>query len=95
VDKETTNEESKDEPEEPSFSFAKWPSTITGKILEMEPVAQHNATMNEQLRFLGHLPPASSYLLVEIDLATSTPTASKDALSKYNKQLKQRASARA
>jgi hypothetical protein len=42
------------------------------------------------LDFLGHLPPASTYLLVEIDLSSSFPSASKEALNKFGKQIKQR-----
>lgn len=42
------------------------------------------------LDFLGHLPPASTYLLVEIDLSNSSPSASKEALNKFGKQIRQR-----
>eukprot|EP00354_Favella_ehrenbergii_P000608 CAMPEP_0170455112 /NCGR_PEP_ID=MMETSP0123-20130129/3159_1 /TAXON_ID=182087 /ORGANISM="Favella ehrenbergii, Strain Fehren 1" /LENGTH=143 /DNA_ID=CAMNT_0010718089 /DNA_START=1898 /DNA_END=2329 /DNA_ORIENTATION=+ len=44
--------------------------------------------------FLGHLPPAASYQLVELDLATSEPAASPEALNSFAKQLTSRQKAR-
>ena len=45
--------------------------------------------------FLGHLPPAASYQLVEIDLASSKPPMSPSALAKFQRQLTTREKARA
>ena len=50
----------------------------------------HDLRNAGNLDFLGHLPPASTYLLVEIDMAESMPPASQLALNKFGKQLKSR-----
>ena len=45
--------------------------------------------------FLGHLPPAASYVLVELDLKTSQPACTGQALNKFGRQLGARVKARA
>ena len=44
--------------------------------------------------FLGHLPPAASYQLVELDLTTSQPAVTAQALSHFSKKLDTREKAR-
>ena len=52
--------------------------------------SSHDVKSAGNLDFLGHLPPASSYLLVEVDMANSTPPIGQQALAKFGKQLKSR-----
>lgn len=44
---------------------------------------------------MGHLPPAASYQLVELDLASSQPACSSQALARFAKQLAAREKVRA
>jgi hypothetical protein len=54
------------------FAFASLPKTLKGQIVEMQS-STHDLKSVGNLDFLGHLPPASSFLLVEIDLSNSSP----------------------
>ena len=56
------------------------PPLIKGKVIEMQGGGLNVNGHAADCDFLGHLPPAASYQLVEIDLATSTPAVSKQAL---------------
>jgi len=49
------------------FAYATLPIKIRGTIVEMQS-STHDLKNAGNLDFLSHLPPASSYLLVEIDL---------------------------
>ena len=60
---------------------------ITGKVVEMTSGGLSAEGHARHVEFLGHLPPAASYQLVELDLKTSEPAASADALSLFQKKL--------
>ena len=47
------------------------PSLITGKVVEMTSGGLSAEGHARHVEFLGHLPPAASYQLVELDLSTS------------------------
>lgn len=71
------------------FAYAALPPKIKGSIVEMQS-STHDLKNAGNLDFLSHLPPASAYLLVEIDMKDSSPPACQQALTKFGKQLKSR-----
>jgi len=70
------------------------PPFISGKVVEMTAGGQNWQGHARQCEFLGHLPPAASYQLVELDLSTSQPTASPQALAFFASKLQSRQKAR-
>lgn len=71
------------------FAFAALPKVLTGTVVEMQ-ASTYDLKSAGNLDFLSHLPPASSFLLVEIDLSESQPPIGQQALNKFGKQLKTR-----
>ena len=47
------------------------PRLITGKVVEMKSGGMNINGHAQDCDFLGHLPPASSYILVELDMSTT------------------------
>ena len=88
----TENEELKDSDTRDEFEL---PLIITGKVLEMTTGGMNMLGHAGDCDFLGHLPPAASYQLVELDLSTSQPAISEQARTKFAKQLTARERARA
>ena len=56
------------------------PTLISGKVIEMSGGGMNAHGHAADCDFLGHLPPAASYQLVELDLKTSQPACSNQAL---------------
>ena len=52
------------------------PPLITGKVIEMQSGGLNANGHAQDCDFLGHLPPAASYQLVELDLSMSKPAVS-------------------
>ena len=61
------------------------PPLITGKVIEMTGGGMSANGHAFDCDFLGHLPPAASYQLVELDLATSQPPVTTEAIDKFSK----------
>ena len=70
------------------------PPLISGKVVEMTAGGMSMEGHARDCDFLGHLPPAASYQLVELDMSTSQPAASEEALASFSKQLQSRQKAR-
>ena len=75
------------------------PRRITGKVVEMKSGGMNINGHAQDCDFLGHLPPASSYILVELDMSTTlaqdgTPLVSKATLDHFQKQFNARQKAR-
>ena len=87
----TVNEESRDL----GVDDFELPLLITGKVVEMTTGGMNMLGHAGDCDFLGHLPPAASYQLVELDLSTSQPSVSEEARAKFAKQLNTREKARA
>lgn len=68
---------------------------LSGKVVEISSGGMNAQGHAQDCDFLGHLPPAASYQLVELDLSTSQPACSSQALKKFSKQLGAREKARA
>ena len=66
------------------------PPLISGKVVEMTAGGMSMEGHARDCDFLGHLPPAASYQLVELDMSTSQPSASAEALASFAKQLQTR-----
>ena len=78
----TVNEDSKDSDVADELEL---PPLITGKVVEMTAGGMNVLGHAGDCDFLGHLPPAASYQLVELDLSTSQPTVSEQALAQFAK----------
>ena len=52
-------------------SLIELPTLVSGKVIEMSSGGMNLNGHAAQCDFLGHLPPAASYLLVEIDLSAT------------------------
>ena len=83
--KASSNEESKGGNSEEEL--LELPPLIKGKVIEMQAGGLNINGHTTDCEFLGHLPPAASYQLVEIDLATSAPAVSQQAIQNFSKQL--------
>ena len=56
------------------------PPLISGKVIEMSTGGMNANGHAQDCDFLGHLPPAATYQLVELDLSASEPACSSEAL---------------
>jgi len=78
-------EEERNDDEETKDDVNPLPLTISGTVLETEAHDYATSFIKYSHDFLGHLPPASTYLLVEIDLKGGDSPVKKTSLAHFEK----------
>ena len=61
------------------------PPLISGKVIEINSGGMNANGHALDCDFLGHLPPAATYQLVELDMTTSDPACSREVLQSFTK----------